>query len=403
MRRAFVLGCDFSYVDKLTTTLKSIVRYHQDAVIYILNTDFPQEWFIEIRRRLKLLNITIVDSRFNLEEFHLEKYQTHGHINYGAYFRYFIPSLIDEDKPLYLDCDLVVTANLDDLFELDLEDNYVAAVSDVLGKDPDFPCESYFNSGVMMINNRLWQREGMTHKLLSLTDAKNGQIHNGDQTILNLAFNQKWLHLDYNYNFQVGSEYYIPHNKKEEWIRPLQSLPKVIHYTTEKKPWAYDQFTRLREVWWEYYRMDWSDILLERMSRTLERPKLLVLTNSAYIEGIEYLLEALPECDICLGAWVNFSNSSYRLLAYENCKIYSRLFWQMKEQLVSEADILLDINHGREFDSVVNDFKEKNKPIFAFDNTAKYRDENISIFPKENPETMVEAIREYIKVKKGGL
>ena len=42
------------------------------------------------------------------------------HINHNDLARYFIPDFVEEDKVLYLDSDLVVTADLTPLFEMDL-------------------------------------------------------------------------------------------------------------------------------------------------------------------------------------------------------------------------------------------------------------------------------------------
>jgi len=48
-----------------------------------------------------------------------------------AWFRIKIPDLCpDLNKVLYLDCDTLVTGKLEDLFDLDLGENYVASVKD---------------------------------------------------------------------------------------------------------------------------------------------------------------------------------------------------------------------------------------------------------------------------------
>ena len=49
-----------------------------------------------------------------------------------SYARFLIPRLLTEDKVLYLDSDLVVDHNLDDLFNTNFGDNLFLAVKDYI-------------------------------------------------------------------------------------------------------------------------------------------------------------------------------------------------------------------------------------------------------------------------------
>ena len=69
---------------------------------------------------------------------------------------------------LYLDCDLVVNQDLTPLFDIDLGDYPLAAVQD-LGAQYYFN-EYIFNSGVMLINNRLWKQEEVCKQLIEMTN-----------------------------------------------------------------------------------------------------------------------------------------------------------------------------------------------------------------------------------------
>ena len=42
------------------------------------------------------------------------------HIHYATYFRYAIPEIVEEERILYLDCDMIFTQDLSPLFEVDL-------------------------------------------------------------------------------------------------------------------------------------------------------------------------------------------------------------------------------------------------------------------------------------------
>lgn len=61
----------------------------------------------------------------------LSEFPETGAYSLACYLRLFAPTLLpDVDKVLYLDCDLIVNGNLDELWNTDLEGYAVAAVHD---------------------------------------------------------------------------------------------------------------------------------------------------------------------------------------------------------------------------------------------------------------------------------
>ncbi|MDS2915845.1 glycosyltransferase, partial [Streptococcus pneumoniae] len=105
---------------------------------------------------------------------------------------------VEEAKVLYLDCDLVVTRDLSPLFDLELGDYPLAAVKDLGGQI--YFGEHIFNSGVMLINNRLWKQEEVRKQLIEMTNELHDKVAQSDQSILNLLFKDRWLALDFKYN-----------------------------------------------------------------------------------------------------------------------------------------------------------------------------------------------------------
>ena len=56
----------------------------------------------------------------------------HMHFSEEMYYRLFLPWLLpDCERVLYLDCDILVRGSLSELYDFDLEDNYVGAAHDV--------------------------------------------------------------------------------------------------------------------------------------------------------------------------------------------------------------------------------------------------------------------------------
>ena len=71
-----------------------------------------------------------------------------------------------EEKALYLDSDIVVTYSLDELFQEELGDYWIAGVRDYFVKG----YENRFNSGMMLINVSKWRQENVSAKLIELTN-----------------------------------------------------------------------------------------------------------------------------------------------------------------------------------------------------------------------------------------
>ena len=79
----------------------------------------------------------------------------------GALYRLFLPELLlDIERVLYLDCDMVVNVDISELYDIDMEDYPLAAVAEgtvdstwmsyykLVGIIP----EIYFNSGLLLLN-----------------------------------------------------------------------------------------------------------------------------------------------------------------------------------------------------------------------------------------------------------
>jgi len=257
MKKAIVLGADNGYMDKVETTIKSVCAYNDDIKFYVFNDDLPSEWFRIMNQRLKAIHSEIVNVKISNN--HLRKYHLPtAHLSYAAYFRFFIPDILKEDKVLYLDSDIIVNGDLTSLFETDLGASPVAAVRDELQ-------QTNFNSGVLLINNAYWREHSISTKLFELADQYH-EVEFGDQGILNRFFVGQWKELDVNYNFMVGMDTIATRFQKDGWYvkaNQYESVVSVIHYT-DGKPWSAIYKNRLGDRWWFFYALDWSDIILRK-------------------------------------------------------------------------------------------------------------------------------------------
>ena len=389
-KKVFVLAGDYGYIRQIETTLKSICYHNSDVKVYIFNQDIPQEWFISIRGKMAYRNSEIVDIKLfegNMQNWSLPP--VGQHINFMTFARYFIPSFVSEDIVLYLDCDLVVTRDLTDLVSIDLTNKPLAAAKVIYG------LEDRFNAGVLLINNAYWKENAIQQELIKITEREHKNLPEADQTVLNIVMGENYVLLDDTYNFQIGYDQ-VADNRGQYFIfeLPLNPLPAIIHYLSADKPWKTYSVGRLREVWWKYNQLEWSQINnQEELVVKKSKYKALIITGSQQLEQIDYLIKNLPDYDIHILTFTAMGEILRSLASYENIKLHPTVMRWMCRKMIEECDVYLDINHEFKFPDVLEWVQEANKIILSFDNVANpYHVDQV--FPNDNPQAMIEFLKE---------
>ena len=397
MIKTIVLAGDRNYTTQLETTIKSILYHNRDVKIYILNQDIMPDWFRKPRKIARMLGSEIIDVKLP-EQAVFQNWKKQAHISSIAYARYFIPDYIQETTVLYLDCDLLINDKLDNLFEQDIEERYIAAIRDANGQG--------FNTGVLLINNKKWRQEKLKERLieqsiLTTKEVEEGRFEhfNGDQTIFNQILQDDWLELDRAYNLQVGHDVVALYNNWQEHLA-FNDKPVVIHFTTYRKPWTTLIANRYRDLWWEFHDLEWTKILqhhlgeFELISPLDKGFSCLTLTNSQDLEGIEELVTALPEVVFHIAAWTDMGDKLKRLAVYDNVRLHPQIVPPVLEKMKRKVDIYLDIHQGAEVGSILRDVRNFGIPILSFSNTQHGMYDQI-VFDEENINLMIEAIKDY--------
>ena len=393
MRKSIVLAADNAYLVQLETTIKSILCHNTEVDFYILNRDIAPEWFKLLVPKLKHFDSSI--KNIHLESNDFKDFKTANHINYATFYRFLIPNVINDSRSLYLDCDLIVSGDLSPLFELDLNGYPIAAVQDNYGWELSI---NGFNAGVLLINNDMWREQNITHDLLILTEEKQDQVQMADQSILNIYFENRWLQLDYDFNKLIGLDFLNTSGNLEnlKYCRPV-----ITHFASHDKPWNTYSVSRLRELWWAYRDLDWSEMIsgkanLNYFDRSNQSKKnVFIVTWVLEVEHLEYLIKSLPDWHFNIGAPVYCAPALTNLSVYENVTLYQSIIHNRIEWLLDDTTVYLDINHGAEVLDVLKKARDRGVKIFTFDNTRKSSDDSIydGIFSVENPEEMAKVLR----------
>ena len=388
------MGADNGYQDKIEVTIKSICAHHKNLKFYIFNDDISSEWFQLMAKRLEPLSSQIVNmkiSNHSLKNYHLP----FPHLSYAAFFRYFIPQFVTEEKALYLDADIIVRDSIEELFLEDFDGFSIAAVEDDFEKNT-------FNSGVMLIDVDAWRREGITEKLLQLTNEFHESSY-GDQGILNRLFQNNWKKLPQKYNFMVGMDTVARNYGIDSWYTEsikVENEAKIIHYTGNK-PWYLVNLNRFREEWWYYYGLEWSEIVMRKMNFEKGLNSLIheqkyhtaIFTNTCHIEHLEYLIRNLPHIHFSILAPTLFAPEIMDLQRYLNVSVFPGFTPMNVIKTLEKIDFYLDINYGEEVGNIIEKVSNIGKPIFAFDTTVRYPEKTGYFCSKDEPEKLVQKIK----------
>jgi lipopolysaccharide biosynthesis glycosyltransferase len=163
----------------------------------------------------------------------------------SIYTRILFDRFVDEahERVLYLDADVVTCANLRPLWNTPLEGKAVAAVRDHFRLDLEdigfSPDESYFNSGVLLIDRQAWRADGFERRILALLAESGHRLPWMDQDALNLVLRGHVRFVGLEWNFQPRCAD-VPAGflglEPGAYAR-LRASPRIIHYTTSQKPW----------------------------------------------------------------------------------------------------------------------------------------------------------------------
>ena len=364
----------------------------------MINPDIPHEWFVNLNCYLHQIDSCIIDAKVDPDRLK-NMHPSFEHINSSAFGKFLIPEFIQEDKVLYLDSNLIITSNLDDLFNTDFGDKLLLAVR-------DYDEFMFFNSGVMLINNRKWKENQVMDSLIKM--GENHKISNGDQTVINDFFQDQIGELNLTYNYQIGFEknaFWNNLNRTLEYLDEV-SNPKIIHYVTPDKPFNLVSVNSLRDKWWHYRNLEWSEIISKYGNFKKNEIKdlsfdgeALIFATVAETENIEELIQKMPNIKFNIAAYTGMAFLLLKLIQYDNVRLFPTIIEKTLDKEIDQADVYLDINYGPKADEVVERMMKGRIPIFSFEQTKSpdLNYDNYQVFHDDQVDEMATSINNAIK------
>lgn len=254
-----VCAADNQFADALTVMIYSVLKTSssKNIKLYVLDGGIS----LLAKNRIS----TLVNKRGNrikfliMDENMFKGYLVSERLTQAIYYRLLIPDLLlgeNVQKAIYLDCDLMLNADISELWNVELGRNVLAAVAETnegcryvsspralrLYKELGIPEKNkYFNSGVLVMNLEEWRKRNITAKVCNYLTENREQVIYHDQDGLNAILWDSWLELPTDWN--VMSYLFITEHKhqvinmEKETVEQLRRKPKIVHFTGWKKPW----------------------------------------------------------------------------------------------------------------------------------------------------------------------
>lgn len=176
---------------------------------------------------------------YQLEKALFEHFPTLNRWNTSPYLKIFFPLLVDKsiDKLLFLDTDMIVVGNLNELYEIDLGEHPVGVVKDNYVKSNPFwelhLKDNYFNTGMLLINLPVWNTLRISQRAIEFATKYPDKIFYVDQDALNAVMEDRQLLLPEKYNLLYT---YIPQSQSKKFYSQFIKDKVIIHFTLQK-PW----------------------------------------------------------------------------------------------------------------------------------------------------------------------
>ena len=179
----------------------------QNIIFHALCSDLQQDDIYKLTQTALQYNTTIILYFIN-KNADILKNIVIATFPITIWYRILLPYILDCQKILYLDSDIINLKPLKELFQINMNDFYLLAVPDLEKTQNDritalnLKTDTYFNSGVLMINIPKWLNNDISNQILNTAKIYGNQLILPDQDALNIVFqkNNSVFYLDKKYN-----------------------------------------------------------------------------------------------------------------------------------------------------------------------------------------------------------
>lgn len=223
---------------------------------------------------------------------YLEGFQlSMDYLSFETYYRLLIGMLIppEVDRILYLDGDMIINRNLEELYQTDFCGKSICAC-EIRGKSPVDastrqklglePDEKVFNAGVILYNMQYFKEHpDYLSEVQNIAAKYGGRLDHNDQDVLHVLYRNQILWLDE----EIYNKYALKvYTKSEE--KSVKATTAIIHFCGSMKPWKSNYRNRLADLFWEYCNQTTFSMLYEPWKRSHFKYRLLPYGILRYVK-----------------------------------------------------------------------------------------------------------------------
>ncbi len=258
------MASDDNFSPYVSTTMASILKNTKSFIsFYILDggiSDKNKQKIKNLKKHFKNFEIEFLN--VNIDEYFKDLPELEC-ISKSMYSRFLIPKIKPElNKVIYTDCDVVFEKDIKELYEINLENYTIGAVSSYRYKEcANFYKEtrerlelSYehknFMSGLLVINSIKWNNESTTENLLIF--AKKMSLNNllklPDQDVLNKYFDNNYKPIDKKWCIIPKA---LSANFNKDEIKEIIKNQAIVHFAggAQFKPWNNKKVAGAKYFW----------------------------------------------------------------------------------------------------------------------------------------------------------
>ena len=258
-----VMNTSNEYIYQTIITLTSLSENSNKDNIYDINILIPKNFMIDYR--LKILQLELVYRNINIKLIEGEKPYVKFDDYDSKYSKFFFHLLIpDFDKIIYINWDTIIFYDLEELFNINLEDNYFAGfLSDdniSIYNNFDISLEKSINTNIMLINTKKLSEDNKIEQFKNIYNKYKEDEKMNEKVMINIIFKNETMILPPKYgmpnfeNVDLGLKYNekikeIYRYEKDEFISAFYK-PFINVFIC--KPWEKGNKCKQSDAWWYY-------------------------------------------------------------------------------------------------------------------------------------------------------
>lgn len=214
-------------VEKIIVLMNSILQNKTDETIHFHIIDKS----LSNKSKNKIFGIKNCKLTFYLLTNKFKKFFPYSTNFWGNFI---LPDVIPVDKLIYLGGNTIVKTSLKGLWNIGLEDNYIAAVKDLNSKKLAkkfrlLRSKKFFDQEVMLINCKKWREKDLSNLANAIVTEKKELKSKDNQIILNKLLEGKVKFIDLKWNLQSSFLISLKYIKNEEYKSAMKN-PSIVNY-----------------------------------------------------------------------------------------------------------------------------------------------------------------------------